>query len=318
MYTEESDFYDDTILNQDWFLAQIKLGRFKLYNNDSTIRDSKRNLFSTPGLKKSINKRKKRYLTYSVSVEFPVKKCRVVPLHRFVWMYYYGKIPDKHDVHHKDHNHYNNLHTNLEIISHALHTKNHCKKRHYSKTLINKLTNYSKLKNKYFTPPNKHFCTKCKRLLDKSKFKPTMLTSHLLQHCNDCLSNGVQKNKNSQFPSGVFNDYLVTDIRFKFNIMHWSPNAILKRYVSEGLTMEILKDILLGKIYTHLSIMCGKGNTAYKNSEYITKTEYNHIRVSKAQADFTVDELCMLYGRDEKTIETVLKKRYITLEKLAI
>jgi len=140
---------------------------------------------------------------------------------------------------------------------------------------------------------------------------PTQADPPRWPECKECRS--VRRSKTSkeiyQFPLGMLNDYIITDIRFKFNIMNWTFNAILKKYISEGLTEETLKDILLGKTYTHLKLVHGKSNTTYRNPEYVTEIEYNHIRTAKAQADFTIDELCMIYGRDKEIIETILKHR---------
>lgn len=42
-------------------------------------------------------------------------------MHRYVWKYYNGKIPDNHEVHHIDHNKANNNINNLELYSKAEH-----------------------------------------------------------------------------------------------------------------------------------------------------------------------------------------------------
>lgn len=46
----------------------------------------------------------------------------MVPLHREVWEYYKGSIPDGFEIHHKDFNRLNNDISNLECLS----KKDHC------------------------------------------------------------------------------------------------------------------------------------------------------------------------------------------------
>lgn len=50
-------------------------------------------------------------------------------LHRVVWEYFNGEIPDGFDVHHKDENTFNNSVENLEIIEQHKHQSIHIKKR---------------------------------------------------------------------------------------------------------------------------------------------------------------------------------------------
>lgn len=46
-------------------------------------------------------------------------------MHRYVWQYYHGQIPEGFDVHHIDHNVDNNDISNLELLSKAEHCKRH-------------------------------------------------------------------------------------------------------------------------------------------------------------------------------------------------
>lgn len=46
-------------------------------------------------------------------------------LHRYVWEYYNGEIPNGYDIHHKDHNKDNNSIENLELLSSYEHKKRH-------------------------------------------------------------------------------------------------------------------------------------------------------------------------------------------------
>lgn len=46
-------------------------------------------------------------------------------MHRYVWQYYHGKIPEGYDVHHIDHNVDNNDISNLELLSKSEHHKRH-------------------------------------------------------------------------------------------------------------------------------------------------------------------------------------------------
>lgn len=48
-------------------------------------------------------------------------------LHRAVWQYHNGEIPEGFAVHHKDHNKANNRIENLELLSHSDHSKHHAK-----------------------------------------------------------------------------------------------------------------------------------------------------------------------------------------------
>jgi hypothetical protein len=46
-------------------------------------------------------------------------------LHRYIWVKYYGKIPDGYQVHHKDKNKENNDISNLELLTNNEHAKRH-------------------------------------------------------------------------------------------------------------------------------------------------------------------------------------------------
>lgn len=46
-------------------------------------------------------------------------------MHRYVWKFYNGEIPDGYDIHHKDGNRYNNDISNLECIESVEHKKLH-------------------------------------------------------------------------------------------------------------------------------------------------------------------------------------------------
>lgn len=46
-------------------------------------------------------------------------------LHRYIWEYYNGEIPKDYDIHHKDHNKFNNEIDNLELLSKVEHLKRH-------------------------------------------------------------------------------------------------------------------------------------------------------------------------------------------------
>lgn len=48
-------------------------------------------------------------------------------LHRYIWEYYNGEIPEGYDIHHIDHNKDNNELKNLELISRSKHSKLHNK-----------------------------------------------------------------------------------------------------------------------------------------------------------------------------------------------
>jgi hypothetical protein len=44
-------------------------------------------------------------------------------IHREMWEFYNGKIPDNHDIHHKDFNKHNNVIENLELIAKDEHAR---------------------------------------------------------------------------------------------------------------------------------------------------------------------------------------------------
>lgn len=54
---------------------------------------------------------------------------RSVSMHRYVWEYYNGDIPDGYQIHHKDHNRANNDISNLEMVETTEHCRYHAKKR---------------------------------------------------------------------------------------------------------------------------------------------------------------------------------------------
>ena len=51
--------------------------------------------------------------------------CCAVSLHRFIWTYFNGEIPEGYDVHHRDFNHDNNDISNLELVTKDAHKKIH-------------------------------------------------------------------------------------------------------------------------------------------------------------------------------------------------
>ena len=51
--------------------------------------------------------------------------CCTISIHRFVWTYFNGEIPDGYDVHHRDFNHDNNDIANLELVTKDAHQKIH-------------------------------------------------------------------------------------------------------------------------------------------------------------------------------------------------
>ena len=48
-----------------------------------------------------------------------------ISMHRFVWQYFSGEIPEGYDVHHRDLNQYNNDISNLELVTKEEHKKIH-------------------------------------------------------------------------------------------------------------------------------------------------------------------------------------------------
>ena len=51
--------------------------------------------------------------------------CCTISIHRFVWTYFNGEIPEDYDVHHRDFNHNNNDIANLELVTKDEHKKIH-------------------------------------------------------------------------------------------------------------------------------------------------------------------------------------------------
>ncbi len=51
--------------------------------------------------------------------------CCAVSLHRFIWTYFNGEIPEGYDVHHRDFNHDNNDLANLELVTKEEHRRIH-------------------------------------------------------------------------------------------------------------------------------------------------------------------------------------------------
>ena len=51
--------------------------------------------------------------------------CCTISIHRFVWQYFNGEIPEGYDVHHRDFNHDNNDIANLELVTKDKHKKIH-------------------------------------------------------------------------------------------------------------------------------------------------------------------------------------------------
>ena len=51
--------------------------------------------------------------------------CCTISIHRFVWTYFNGEIPDGYDIHHRDFNHDNNDVANLELVTKDAHQKIH-------------------------------------------------------------------------------------------------------------------------------------------------------------------------------------------------
>lgn len=94
------------------------------------------------------------------------------PLHRAVYSYYYGEIPDGYVIHHKDWNPYNNNIDNLQLLTRSAHKKIHnsapCSDNN-TKTVICKNCNKEFIVSKVL---KKHFCCdKCRRAFYHEKEK---------------------------------------------------------------------------------------------------------------------------------------------------
>lgn len=57
------------------------------------------------------------------------KRGKSVSIHRYVWEFYNGDIPEGFQIHHKDHNRANNALENLELVETTEHCRYHTKKR---------------------------------------------------------------------------------------------------------------------------------------------------------------------------------------------
>lgn len=61
--------------------------------------------------------------------DYFLNRKHLVRLHRYVWEKYNGKIPDNFQVHHKDHDKFNNDLSNLELMSKSEHMSHHAQDR---------------------------------------------------------------------------------------------------------------------------------------------------------------------------------------------
>jgi hypothetical protein len=79
------------------------------FNNESFVKDDSTGYYLSS--KQIINGRQER-------------------MHRYVWRYYYGEIPDGYHIHHIDHNKANNDICNLQLIDSKVHVSLHTKEYH--------------------------------------------------------------------------------------------------------------------------------------------------------------------------------------------
>ena len=75
-----------------------------------------------------IDDRHQKFLGMTFSADCKEHYRLNVNLHRLVWMYFYGEIPNDYAVHHIDENPHNNDISNLLALSHADHNRLHMKK----------------------------------------------------------------------------------------------------------------------------------------------------------------------------------------------
>ena len=74
-----------------------------------------------------VSETKKKFAGYKFYKNSGKSFCCTISIHRFVWTYFNGEIPEGYDIHHLDLNHDNNDIANLELV-----TKNEHKKIHMS------------------------------------------------------------------------------------------------------------------------------------------------------------------------------------------
>lgn len=71
--------------------------------------------------------------------------CCTISIHRFIWSYFNGKIPEGYEIHHRDFNHDNNDISNLELV-----TKEEHKEIHFARKVVCR-------------PAKKKICLRCLR-----------------------------------------------------------------------------------------------------------------------------------------------------------
>lgn len=112
--------------------------------------------------------------------------------HRLVWTNAFGKIPEGHDIHHKDGNKSNNDIENLECLPRSEHIRLHRTGTRISAENAEKLHNGSKERWKKYRGdiPNGHKkCSMCKRvLLIQSFYSNPSQHNGLAVYCKECQS----------------------------------------------------------------------------------------------------------------------------------
>ena len=101
-----------------------------------------------------------------------------ITLHRFIWQFYNGKIPDGYDIHHSDFNKENNDISNLELITKEEHKKIHSLHK-IPKTSEKKIKFICKVCGKDYESVNRgnnNYCSpKCKKIAEKIRTAETKI-----------------------------------------------------------------------------------------------------------------------------------------------
>lgn len=73
----------------------------------------------------TVSDTQKKFAGYKFYKNVGKNFCCTISLHRFIWQYFNGEIPEGFDVHHRDFNHDNNDIANLELVTKDEHKKIH-------------------------------------------------------------------------------------------------------------------------------------------------------------------------------------------------
>lgn len=133
---------------------------------------------------------------------------KLVLMHRYVWEYYNGTIPDGHVIHHKDGNKVNNDISNLECLPQNEHTRLHGKNKS-SDEVKRDIANLEKARKEAIKWHKSEVGRECsrrnaKRLIERGVLNPTTLYT-----CDNCGKQFLQAKRRGKykFCSGACEQY---------------------------------------------------------------------------------------------------------------